>query len=385
MWSLDPHRHHLNHGSFGAVPTKVLETQQQWVRKLEANPTSFMMSELPIALDRAREAVAGFVGADPAGIVFVPNASTGVAAVLRSIEPQLAPGDEVVTTAHDYNAVRQMLVYMAERTGAQVVVAQAPFPVASPGEVEDSVLAAVSDRTRLVVVDHITSPTGLVFPIDSIVARLEPDIPVLVDGAHGPGQVPLGLDGMGASWYTGNLHKWVCAPKGAGFLHTRADRRDMTVPTVISHGFNAALAEGSSRYHALFDWTGTDDFSPYLSAPAALEAVAGADPSGWDGVMRRNHELALAARSGLARMVGADLPAPDSMVGSMAAIQLPDATTPDPGGDLSPLMTVLDEEGFEVIVIHWPRWPRQLLRVSAYLYNDIEEYQELGKALQQVL
>ena len=154
---------------------------------MEANPTRFVINELQPGLEEARRALAGFVSADPSGLVFSRNASTGVASVLRSIEAFLAPGDEIVTTSHDYNAVRQMLNFLAQRLGIRVVPAQVPFPIESQLEAEEAVLAVISKRTRLVVVDHITSPTALVFPVDSIVAQLEPEIPVLVDGAHGPG------------------------------------------------------------------------------------------------------------------------------------------------------------------------------------------------------
>ncbi len=381
MWALDQSRSHLNHGSFGAVPVEVLERQASWIRRIEANLTSFMVNELPHGLDRARDATASFVGADPSGLVFVRNASIGVASVLRSIEPSLRPGDQIVTTAHDYNAIRQMLVFLGDRTGVEIRVARVPFPLESPEQVTQAVLAEVNERTRLMVLDHITSPTGLVFPIDDVISALEPEIPVLVDGAHGPGQVALDLEGLGASWYTGNLHKWVCAPKGAGFLHTRQDRRAMTVPTVISHGWNAVVPEGSSRYRMLFDWVGTDDFSPWLVVPDALEAVAAAEPGGWPAVMKRNHELALQARSVLSEILQMAPSAPDEMVGSMVAIPLTDASGSDPGGDLSPLMGTLDDEGFEVIVMNWPKWPSQLLRVSAHLYNSLDEYEKLGRTL----
>jgi isopenicillin-N epimerase len=313
--------------------------------------------------------------------VFVRNASIGVASVLRSIEPSLRPGDQIVTTAHDYNAIRQMLRFLGDRTGVEIRVARVPFPLESPGQVTQAVLAEVNERTRLVVFDHITSPTGLVFPIDDVISALEPNIPVLVDGAHGPGQVALDLEALGASWYTGNLHKWVCAPKGAGFLHTRQDRRDMTIPTVISHGWNSPVPEESSRYRLLFDWVGTDDFSPWLVVPDALEAVSAAEAGGWPAVMKRNHELALQALYLLSETLQVAPSAPDEMVGSMVAIPLSDASGVDPGGDLSPLMGALVDEGFEVIVMNWPEWPSQLLRVSAHLYNTLDEYEKLGKTL----
>ncbi len=381
MWALDPTVTHLNHGSFGAVLEEVLALQSDWRRRFEENPTRFVMRALQPGIDASRRAVAEFVGSDPQGIVFTRNATTGVASVLRSIEHQLGPGDQILTTSHDYNAVRQILRFTAERTGVEVVVAKVRFPVDDPGQVLDAVTGAVTDNTRLALIDHVTSPTALVYPVADIVEALEPDIPVLVDGAHGPGQVALDLSHLGASWYTGNLHKWVCAPKGAAFLHSRPDRRAGTVPTVISHGFNAPIASPEERYNVLFDWLGTDDFSPWLVLPEVLRLVGDLHPEGWDGIMGDNHRLILQARRELSESVGAPLAAPESMIGAMAAIVLPDADGPDPGGELSPLMAKLDEEDFEVLAMNWPGWPSQVLRLSAHLYNRIEEYRGLGDVL----
>jgi len=381
MWALEPGTHHLNHGSFGAVLEEVLVAQTSWRRRFEANPTRFVARDLSAAMDRARESIGGFVGADPAGIAPIRNATTGVASVLRSMEPDFEPGDQLLTTAHDYNAVRQILRFTAERTGAEVAVARVPFPIEDPSQVTDAVLAATTPRTKLAVVDHITSPTALVFPIDEIVSALEPEVPVLIDGAHGPGQVPLELDRLGASWYTGNLHKWVCAPKGAAFLHARRDRRKVTMPTVISHGYNAPIAELDDRYQLLFDWLGTDDFSAWAVVPDALELVGSLESGGWEAVMKRNHELVLEGRRIIATAVGTALPAPDGMVGSMAAIRLPEAEGPDPIGDLSPRMDELIDAGFVTLVMNWPKWPSQLLRISACLYNEIGEYQALADVL----
>ena len=381
IWALDPSVRHLNHGSFGAVLSEVLGLQTEWRQRFEADPSRFVYRDLQPAMDRTREAVAEFVGAASSGIAPVRNATTGIASVIRSFEPQLHPGDEVLTTAHDYNAVRQTLRFTAERTGAEVVVAPIPFPIAVPGQVTEAIVAAVTPKTRLAVIDHVTSPTALVFPIEDIVAALEPEIPVVVDGAHGPGQVPVSLDDLGASWYTGNLHKWVCAPKGAAFLHTRADRIEMTVPAVISHGYNAELESLEARYRALFDWLGTDDFSAWAVVPDALRLVEGLEAGGWDGVMKRNHDLVLEGRRLIAETVAIPVPAPDEMVGSMASVMLPDATGPDPGGELSPMMDDLFDAGFAAIVMNWPRWPRQLLRISAHLHNTAEDYSALAGRL----
>lgn len=381
MWALEPGTRHLNHGSFGAVLAEVLDLQSEWRSRLEANPSRFVFRELETATDRARHAVAGFVGADPAGVVPVRNATTGVASVLRSVEPTLEPGDQLLTTAHDYNAVRQVLRFTAERTGSEVVVAPVPFPVEDPSQVIGAVLDAVTSRTKLAVIDHVTSPTALVYPLRELVSALEPQVPVLVDGAHGPGQVPLALDLLGASWYTGNLHKWTCAPKGAAFLSTRPDRIATTVPPVISHGYNAPALGAEERYRHLFDWLGTDDFTAWVVVPDVLRLVGGMEAGGWEGVMKRNHDLVLEGRAVIAAAVGTALPAPDEMVGSMASVLLPDGEGPAPAGELSPLMDPLFDAGFAALVMNWPEWPRQLLRVSAHLYNTPDDYLALAGAL----
>lgn len=381
MWALSPGVRHLNHGSFGAVPIPVREDQARWRALWDADPTGFVYRDLVPGLERSRIALSGFLGADPRGLAFVRNASQGVASVIRSIEDSLTPGDEIVTTSHDYNAVRQTLEFSARRTGAKVRVVAVPFPIEDPADVTRLVCGAVGERTRLVVLDHITSPTALVYPVEEIVSVLEPEVPVLVDGAHGPGQVALDLDDLGASWYTGNLHKWVCAPHGAAFLHTRSDRLDQTVPTVISHAWNAPLIDGASRYLGLFDWTGTDDFSPWLVIPEALEVVGALEPGGWPALIERNHQLALAARSLLCTALEISSPAPDSMIGTMAAVPLPDFDGADPGGLLSPLNDELIDDGFETIVGFWPGWPYQVLRISAHHYNDLGEYQALAEHL----
>lgn len=304
-----------------------------------------------------------------------------MASVLRSMEPFLGPGDQLLTTAHDYNAVRQILHFTGQRTGAEVVVAMVPFPIDNPPQVTHAILNRVTARTKLAVVDHVTSPTALIFPVEKIVSSLEPEVPVLVDGAHGPGQVGVDLDSLGASWYAGNLHKWVCAPKGAAFLHTRADRLEMTIPTVISHGFNAPVDRPEERYQLLFDWLGTDDFSACAVVPDVLRLVHALEPGGWETLMKRNHDLILEGRRVVGDAVGADLPAPEEMVGSMASIVLPDREGPAPGGELSPLMGELLDAGFAALVMNWPSWPNQLLRLSAHHYNTVEDYQALAELL----
>lgn len=380
-WALEPGRRHLNHGSFGAVLEEVLLAQDEWRHRFEADPTRFVFRDLQPAMDEARHVLGDFVGADPAGLVPVRNATSGIASVLVSLEPFLEPGDQILTTGHDYNAVRQILRFTAERTGAEVVVAQVPFPIDDPSQVTAAIGTSVSERTKLAVIDHVTSPTALVFPIEDVVRSLEPDVPVLVDGAHGPGQLPLFLDELGASWYAGNLHKWVCAPKGAAFLHTRRDRIETTVPAVISHGYNAEVSGAVERYHALFDWLGTDDFSSWAVLPDVIRLVGELDPGAWDGVMKRNHDLIMEARRVVAEAVGTALPAPDHMIGSMASVTLPNAHGLPKRSDVSPLMDELSDDGFSVVVPIWPEWPGQLIRLSAHLYNTTDDYFALADRL----
>ncbi|HXN40413.1 MAG TPA: aminotransferase class V-fold PLP-dependent enzyme, partial [Myxococcaceae bacterium] len=235
LWSLDPEITFLNHGSFGACPLAILEAQRKYRDQLEREPVRFFVRELEPMLDQAREALSRFVGADAQDLVFVHNATTGVNIVLRSL--RFSPGDEILVTDHGYRACRNSLEYAAERSGAEVVVAQLPFPISSEGVAINSVLSRVTQRTRLAMLDHITSPTAIVLPVERLVSELNLlGVDTLVDGAHAPGMVPLDLRSLNAAYYTGNCHKWLCSPKGAAFLHVRRDKQGEIVPLTISHG-----------------------------------------------------------------------------------------------------------------------------------------------------
>ncbi|MFO7549597.1 MAG: aminotransferase class V-fold PLP-dependent enzyme [Acidimicrobiia bacterium] len=381
-WLLDPDLTYLNHGSFGACPRPVLDQVHRWQARFEANPVAFVEETYRPALAAARGELAGFVAADPAGLVFVRNATEGVNAVLRSIEPLLEPGDEILQTDHGYNACRNAAEVTALRTGASVITAPLPFPVARPDEMVEAVLSKVTDRTRLAVIDHVTSPTALVLPVDRIVGELEPRVPVLVDGAHAPGMLPLKVEALGASFYTGNCHKWLCAARGAGFLWVHEEWRDRMLPPVVSHGWNT-VPEGSTRFRELFDWTGTDDPSAWLSVPAAIRFLGSLDPAGPPAVMAANHGLVLAGRDELARRLAIDPPVPDPMLGSMASLPLPGPAGAG-GGGLDPLTSRLrHEHQIEVPVFRWGG--RRLLRISAQRYNRVEDYQRLGEVLARVL
>jgi len=379
-WTLDPQVAYLNHGSFGACPQPVLEVQAALRARMEREPVAFFQRDLEGLLDDARAAVARFVGADPQGLAFVANATHAVNAVLASLD--LKPGDVLLTTDHAYRACHPALRRWAERAGARVETVAVPFPLKDPTQVEAAVLAAVGPRTRLALLDHVTSPTGLAFPVERLVPALrQRGVETLVDGAHVPGMLALDIDRLGAGYYVANLHKWVCAPKGAGFLHVRADLRPGTHPAVTSHGWSLERP-GRSRFRLEFDWTGTDDPSAALSAPAAIAFMEQALPGGWAEVRRRNHQLALAGRDALCRALGVEKPAPDEMLGSMAAVPLPDATVSLDDRGVDPLHEALRrEDGIQVPITPWPAWPRRLIRISAQLYNAPEEYERLATAL----
>lgn len=385
-WSLDPEVTFLNHGSFGATPTAVLEHQQRLRRQMEAEPVRYFVRELPDLIDEALGDLARFVGADPADLVFVPNVTTAVNAVLRSMP--LQRGDELLTTDHEYNACRNALDFVAARSGARVVVVRIPFPITSAEEVTNAVAGAITDRTRLLLVDHVTSSTALVLPVTDIVRVSHAHgVPVMVDGAHAPGMVPLDLDALGADYYGANCHKWICAPKGAGFLHVKRDLQSGVRPLVISHGATALLG-GRSRFQADFHHGGTDDPTAWLCVPTALEFVGSLLAGGWGEVMRRNRELAVEGRGILCDALGTAPPCPEEMLGSMSAVHLPDGADHPPGPPTytDPLQdALLLRFGIEVPVVCWPRPPRRLARISAQLYNDADQYRRLGEALRDLL
>ncbi|MFU8802282.1 MAG: aminotransferase class V-fold PLP-dependent enzyme [Bradymonadaceae bacterium] len=375
-WRLDFTITYLNHGSFGACPSRVLNHQQDLRDQMEREPVRFFVRELPSLLERARAESADFVGANPKNFAFVPNATTGVNAVLRSLE--LQPDDELLTTDHAYGACKNALDYVAHKAGARVVVAPLPFPLTSSDEIVDAVLGAVTPKTKLALLDHITSPTALILPVARLIEELERlGVDTLIDGAHAPGMIPLQVDSLGATYYTGNFHKWTCAPKGAAFLHVRDDRLNEVRPLAISHGATFA-APNRSRFHLEFDWTGTDDFTPYLCVPEAIRFMRSLIPGGWPTIMYRNHELATQARLLLADRLGLTLPCPTDLLGSMAALPLSN-------GDPEALQDALfKDHGIEVPIIPWPTPQSRLLRVSAQLYNTLEHYEALADALSHI-
>ncbi len=365
----------LNHGSFGACPRPVFDEYQRLQRELEAEPVDFLHTArtLPGRLAAARAELAAFVGAQRDDLVFVPNATWGGNVVARSL--RLSPGDEVLTTDHEYGAMERTWTFACEKAGASLVRSRLPLPLGEPQAAVDAVWRGVGSRTRVLVISHITSPTALVLPVAELVRRArEQDILTFIDGAHAPGQVPLDLDALGADFYTGNCHKWLLSPKGAGFLHVRRDRQDMIEPLAVSWGWRADQP-GPSRFVDEHDWTGTRDPSACLSVPAALAFRREHD---WDRVMAGCRDLTREARRLLLAATGQTAPCPEEpWLAQMAAVPLPAV-------DPVRLGTALRERHrIEVPVTMHDGKP--WLRVSLQAYNSLRDIEMLVAALRSEL
>jgi isopenicillin-N epimerase len=356
----------LNHGSFGGAPREVLRAQQALRDELEADPVGFMVG-VPERLRRVLDQLGPQLGARGRDLVFVDNATTGVATVLRDL--RLRPGDRLVTTSHVYGAVREILAVVAARTGAVVEEVEVPFSIEGP----EQVVAAVAARlpgARLAVLDAITSATGLVLPIGELVAACRAHgVPVLVDAAHAPFHVPVDLERLGADWWTGNLHKWAFAPKGTAVLYARRDRQDLT-PLVPSHLQRLGFPHS-------FDWSGTKDFTPWLSVPAALRFVGAL---GVERVQAHNQALCVEMAELLSRGWGVTLPSPASMRGAMVTLPLPGVV---PAEAAVGLQRRLHARGYGVVCT--PFVGRTWLRLSAQIYNEISEVEALARVVEQEL
>ncbi|MGO8677497.1 MAG: aminotransferase class V-fold PLP-dependent enzyme [Limisphaerales bacterium] len=381
FWGLAPGTVFLNHGSFGACPRAILEIQAELRERMEAEPVQFLWRRYDEQLEVSRAAVARFVGAEPRDLVFVTNATTGVNAVARSLK--LKRGDQLLTTNQDYNACRNVLAETARRAGARLVVAPVPFPLRSPDQVIEAVLRCVTRRTRLAFIDHVTSPTALVLPVSRLVRELEGrGVPTLVDGAHAPGMVPLDLEKLGPAYYTGNLHKWVCAPKGAALLWVRRDRQAGLEPAVISHGNNTPRP-GYSPFQDRFDWPGTFDPTSWLCAGEALAWLGRRLPGGWKELYRHNRLLAVQARRLLCQRLHLEPPCPEEMLGAMATLPLPERFQglPRNGKIDAEQLRLYDQFRIEVPFMRFGLPERRYFRFSAQLYNSLPEYAFLAGAL----
>jgi isopenicillin-N epimerase len=384
-WALDPSIVFLNHGSFGACPRAIMEQQTQLRARMEAEPVRFLTQELQPLLDNSRNRLAQLLKTSPENLAFVPNATTGVNAVVRSLEFQA--GDEILTTNQDYNACRNALKGAAERAGAKVVVVNVPFPLDDDAQIVEALLSRAGNRTKLALIDHVTSPTAVLYPIATIIRALEErGIDTIVDSAHAPGMLPVDLDVLRPAYCTGNCHKWLCTPKGAGFLYVRPDRQGRIQPTTISHGYNTPRP-GRSALHTLFDWIGTIDPTPWLCVGTTIDWCSTLLPGGLPELMERNRALAIEARRILCESFGVKPPCPEAMLGSMATIPLPPGlpTAAFAANTTDPLQSeLLEKYAIEVPIVRWGEPENRWLRISAQLYNSIDQYAYLAAALKKL-
>lgn len=378
LWPLDPDATYLNHGTVGVTPHVVLEAQQAWRDRMERHPSRFMLRELwsftgsdtqGITLMRdAAAQVAAFVGAKADNLVFIDNTSAGVNAVVRALP--LAAGDEILITDHAYGGIVTAIQYAAGRAGARVVTAEMPYPAFSASECVNRIEQALTPRTRLVIVDHISAESALVFPVREIVQLCRAKgVMVLVDGAHVPGQIPLDVDAIGADIYIANLHKWAMAPRSSAFMVAAPEHHDWLHPVVISWGFGTGFTQE-------FDWVGTRDPSPWLTAPAGISFL---QEQGGQRLMLRNHELAWWAARHLTGAWGTPLEIDESMVASMVSVM-----TPERIGTTKPEAVALRDRllfNHNIEVQAHARAGRVWVRLCAQAYNDESDIERIAEAV----
>lgn len=371
QWLLDERITFLNHGSFGAVPRCVFDQQTEWRRRIEAEPVEIISRQRIELLTQAKTAIGQWLSMRPDDFGFVTNATEGVNAVLRSLS--FGPADELLTTTHVYNAIRKAMRFVADRSGAAYREIDLSLPLASSRQIADRVLEGLAPHTRLLVIDHITSPTAIVFPVAEIVAECSRrGIDVLVDGAHAPGMVPLDVPSIGAAYYTGNLHKWAAAPKGTGFLWVHPDKQPQIHPLIVSHHYGEGFVPE-------FGWQGTRDLASWLSAPRGLAFMS---DLGWDRVMAHNHQLAAWAHQMLCHRLGVDpISPPDgSLLGSMATLRLPGALARMDDAQTQAVQRQLyDEFRVEVPIMQWSAGC--FIRPCCQVYNTAADYHHLADAI----
>lgn len=364
----------LNHGSFGACPREVFDVYRQWQLRLEQQPVLFLGREITQLLGEARRALGSYLHASADDLVFVPNSTHGVNIVARSLA--LGDGDEILATDHEYGACERMWQMLHRDTGVRYVRQVLPVPCTSQEELLEQFWSGVTPRTKLIFISHVTSPTALHLPVEAICRRArEAGILTLVDGSHGPALLDPDLTALDADFYTGNCHKWLCSPKGAGFLYVRRDRQHLVRPLVISWGDQAQYLTGN-LFLDEFQWTGTVDPAAILSVPAAIDFLA---RHNWSAVREQCRQLATATKQRLCALPGVQALYPDdkNMYFQFFAVQLPPCDT----GLLK--KQLYDRYGIEVVVQHWQERP--LLRVSVQAYNTEAEMDVLLDALTHLL
>ncbi len=379
-WSLRPGTTYLNHGSFGPPPRPVRETRQQWQDAIDSQPMDFFVRQLEPAWRAARDRLAAFVGANSSDLIFAENATVGMNIVADSFP--LAAGDEVLLTDHEYGAVRRMWERACEKVGAIVRIVELPLPFRTAQETTEAILAAATNRTCLIVISHITSPTAVILPVAEICHQARKrSIAVAIDGPHAIAQVPLDITELDCDFYAASCHKWLCGPFGSGFLHVATRQQQNIRPPVLSWGRlpPAKIDSWSDE----FVWSGTRNPVAYLAIPAAIEFL---ENIGLDAFRARTHWLAQYSRRKLSDAFQLDPIVPDDAAwfGSMAHVPLSLTTTNETCAVANPLQhTIWQKLGIEVPIVDFRGY--RYIRVSCHLYNDMEQIDRLVTGLKHLL
>jgi isopenicillin-N epimerase len=375
LFLLEPEIAFLNHGSFGACPKPVFDVYQHWQREMERQPVDFFLRRLEEHLSPSRAALAGLFNTEPANLALIPNATTGINIVARSLE--LSPGDEILATNHEYGAIDRTWRFIAHKTGAVYRNQAITVPVTTHDVFFEQLWQGVTERTKVIAISHITAPTALIFPVDEVCLRArEAGILTIIDGAHVPGQIDLDLEALGADFYTGNCHKWMCAPKGAAFLYARPAVQPLVEPLIVSWGYQSE-SPGESTFQDYLGWTGTQDVSAYLAIEAAIHFQ---EEFEWDKVRQECHDLAVTAWKDLSERIG-EPPLcldGDTWWAQMFALRLPSRVEAD-----ELWARLWGKHLIEVPVWSWNGGP--LLRVSVQAYNTSEDLERLITALDELL
>jgi isopenicillin-N epimerase len=369
LFLLDPTVTFLNHGSFGACPIPVFETYQNWQRELERQPVEFLGRRADSLLAEARSHIGAYLNADPNDVIFVMNATAGINQIVRSLK--LEAGDEILATNHEYGAIDYTWQFICGQNGAKYIRYPIPLPVTTAEVFVESLWSQVTPRTKVISISHITSPTALIFPVAEICRRArEAGILTIIDGAHVPGQIPLDLTALGADFYSGNFHKWLCAPKGSAFLYARRELQHMVEPLVISWGWIP-----DSTFVSRSEWQGTRDIAAFLSVPAAIEFQKTHD---WDTVRAECHTLTSEARARLSDLTGLTPISPDSpdWFGQMATIPLP------PCDPVQVKARLYDDYRIEIPLVTWNG--QNYVRASFQGYNSADDLAKLVTAIGEI-
>lgn len=380
-WQFDDGVTYLNNGSFGPSPRCVLESRQAWTERLEREPMDFILRQMETHLDAASEKLAHFLGAATKDLTFVDNATTGMNIVADSVK--LQPGDEVLMNDHEYGAVLRIWQRVCRKAGAKVVTARLPFPLTSVEEVTESLMNSVTDRTRLIVVSHVTSPTAVILPVAEICRQARARrIPVCIDGPHAVAMLPVNLQKIGCDYYVASCHKWLCGPFGTGFLYVAQNRQSKLQPSVLSWGGSVSGRE--STWKDEFRWIGTRDPSGFLAVSTAIDFM---EQYGLEKFRTQTHAMAQSFRQRMVELTGLEPFVPNSSewFGPMTAVPLPKLNGEIPvQGQRDPLQNALwDRYKIEIPVVHWHT--HRLLRVSCHLYNTDEHLDRLLSAVSELL